>query len=131
MPQARILLALVYLAVGFFPRESRAQRLADVPRLGMSAHTDLSKSLRLSASSSHASSGRSAAPDSATHRRWPIYALGGAVIGGAGAAIVAVRSCDQACRHDEGPVVLPPLIAIGALIGGLVGALVGLSIDAH
>jgi hypothetical protein len=69
--------------------------------------------------------------ESSRRRYWPLYALGGAVLGGGGLALYAVANCDLGC-HDDGALgFLPPYIAVAATIGALLGAVIGLTIDAR
>jgi hypothetical protein len=63
------------------------------------------------------------------HRLWPWFALGGAVLGGAGVSILGVTQCDAGCQDDGSLSRLPGYAAVGALAGGVVGAVVGLLID--
>jgi hypothetical protein len=60
---------------------------------------------------------------------WPWFALGGAVVGGAGAAVLGVTQCDAGCQDDGSLSRLPAYAAVGALAGGVVGAIVGLLVD--
>lgn len=62
-------------------------------------------------------------------RLWPWFALGGAVIGGAGVAILGVTQCDAGCQDDGSLSRLPAYVAVGALSGGVVGAIVGFLVD--
>ena len=60
---------------------------------------------------------------------WPEFALGGAVVGGVGVAVLAVVNCDQGCQDDGALAHLPPFIAAGAVGGALIGAVIGLIVD--
>lgn len=60
---------------------------------------------------------------------WPEFALGGAVAGGLGVAVLAVVNCDQNCQDDGALAHLPPFIAAGAIGGAVIGAVIGLIVD--
>jgi hypothetical protein len=69
--------------------------------------------------------------ESPRRRHWPLYALGGAVLGGGGITLYAVANCDLGCRDDGALGFLPPYIAVAAALGAIVGAVIGLTIDAR
>ncbi|HEY5060473.1 MAG TPA: hypothetical protein VII52_03005 [Gemmatimonadaceae bacterium] len=60
---------------------------------------------------------------------WPWFALGGAVLGGAGVVILGVTQCGAGCQDDGALSRLPAYAAVGALAGGVVGAIIGLLVD--
>jgi hypothetical protein len=129
--QTRNLVILICLAAGLSPQQIEAQRASELPRLGVSALPSAAKPFRPNSLWTHTSPRSSATADLERPRHWPLYALGGAVLGGATVTVLAVKNCDQGCRDDGALSFLPPYIAIGALIGGILGALVGLAVDAR
>lgn len=94
---------------------------------GPSRLTESPADMRAAAIQRAVSSARLQAPD--RQRVWPWFAVGGAVLGGAGVAILAVTQCDAGCQDDGSLSRVPPYVVAGALAGGVVGALVGLIVD--